>query len=877
VKKHIIKILIISLLIQVINITVSASSTNIKTAEESLDIANRFLEENVLGFYGYFGETNINGDKINEVLAVKGTPAFNNMPIFVYGSEEKASIDAVKKAAIKVIKRPDEEGVPQYRCLGYTINGDLFANSAFPPDYPPTQNVKTLNGRWVKEPWNHDHYYIKQWINRMDFTPEQLFKSTGRWDFFAANIVDGPEPQYFSDGGSVEDYVHIIQPPTMYSWGLGIGFYFHNNGRNLRYRTFLLMPFEMLNNDISVHAETIPVGAGEGKKVLVGLNVKSTFTTDETVDFEWEIIKKSDGSKIPVEYLGHATKVRGKLTIPGENERILYASFSMPEDDVSIRLAVNKDGTSPEEKYLGNNVFESEIKFVESIFEYGEYDIPYNALSRDLRFNLSQRYSVADLGSPRGRWSGSITGVFRVLRSPMDGLFRKYSEQNNPSINGSRSRVERNPIINTTIERKDFGDDPVGKKWLDRDPSSPVVRSGKFFSDGYIEGLDVYECGFEDCLLCPHSSFKTAPFNDVTKELTFNVYVYNGMRNIPEPRFKNEIENNRTDSLNKKMYWASEPHIFKVVRWMCHINSEGKEVNFRPVDGRYERKFIQQNSGDIQIKIKSPMEKEYQQAREAARNGINKKDLYNKAVFPTDIDLQRFDYPIKSGYYFNPAGTYSFKVETVTYKPVIADTQEHKDIVNAIINSFNYETDLMYINNDKEAVNIKGELLAQRGNSFSTRPGRLTAQDNIGINGIELVTVLDRNRDGSRYTKKVEEIYHEETSGGNTHQYWKMVMEGYAESNTLGSRDNYKYREYVKPGQKMYKITETTEVDIIINKDNINTFTHAHMPDGEYYIRVWMDNIDLGSSTHKYKSLGILSGALLDEMEITVKGSMYDD
>jgi len=53
------------------------------------------------------------------------------MPIFVYGSEEKASIDAVKEAAIKVIKRPDEEGVPQYRCLGYTLNGDLFANPVF--------------------------------------------------------------------------------------------------------------------------------------------------------------------------------------------------------------------------------------------------------------------------------------------------------------------------------------------------------------------------------------------------------------------------------------------------------------------------------------------------------------------------------------------------------------------------------------------------------------------------------------------------------------------------------------------------------------------------------------------------------------------------
>ena len=124
------------------------------------------------------------------MLAVKGTPAFNNMPIFVYGSEEKASIDAVKEAAIKVIKRPMKKEFHKYRCLGYTLNGDLFANPVFPPDYPPTQNVKTLNGRWVKEPWNNEHPYIQQWINRLDFKPNRLLKLTGRRDFFAANIVD---------------------------------------------------------------------------------------------------------------------------------------------------------------------------------------------------------------------------------------------------------------------------------------------------------------------------------------------------------------------------------------------------------------------------------------------------------------------------------------------------------------------------------------------------------------------------------------------------------------------------------------------------------------------------------------------------------------
>ncbi|AUG59094.1 hypothetical protein [Acetivibrio saccincola] len=106
---------------------------------------------------------------------------------------------------------------------------------------------------------------------------------------------------------------------------------------------------------------------------------------------------------------------------------------------------------------------------------------------------------------------------------------------------------------------------------------------------------------------------------------------------------------------------------------------------------------------------------------------------------------------------------------------------------------------------------------------------------------------------------------------------------GYSESGTLDSRDNFKYREYVKEGQSMYKITETTEITIKVNKDNINFYTHAHMPDGEYYIRVWMADINLASNNftsinNAYNSLGTLKGIVpLDEIIITVKGSMHDD
>ena len=96
---------------------------------------------------------------------------------------------------------------------------------------------------------------------------------------------------------------------------------------------------------------------------------------------------------------------------------------------------------------------------------------------------------MADLGSARGAWSGNITGEFKIIRDPRDGLFRKYSEHNNPHVNVvRRSRVESNHIVNSTIERRDFRDDPEGRKWLDINPSTPVVKNGWLFSEGYIQG-----------------------------------------------------------------------------------------------------------------------------------------------------------------------------------------------------------------------------------------------------------------------------------------------------------------------------------------------------------------------------------------------------
>lgn len=253
---------------------------------------------------------------------------------------------------------------------------------------------------------------------------------------------------------------------------------------------------------------------------------------------------------------------------------------------------------------------------------------------------------------------------------------------------------------------------------------------------------------------------------------------------------------------------------------------------------------------------------------------INNKAAYDTAVFATDKQLQGYDYPIKSGYYFNPVGTYTFTLETVMFKDTDKDTVDHKELVEDLTKSFRYETDLMYINKDKVAVNLRNEPLSKNGNNFARKPAALSVENDTGVNNEKLLTVE------KGFTKEVEEIPYSQDreSDKGTHEFWKNILEGYSQSSTLGSFNNFKYREYVGLNQHMYKITEKSTVTITINKDKLPVYTTAEMPDGKYYVKAWLADVELSKSTNAYKSLGKLNGIKpLDQIEVTVKGSMFDD
>lgn len=324
----------------------------------------------------------------------------------------------------------------------------------------------------------------------------------------------------------------------------------------------------------------------------------------------------------------------------------------------------------------------------------------------------------------------------------------------------------------------------------------------------------------------------------------------------------------------RKLLWTSEPYNYNVIRWMAHEDENKILQDWTKVKGKFERIFTQQASGDVGWKVENSMAQAYKKARDTAKKMLNNKSAYDTAVFATDKQLQGYDYPIKSGYYFNPVGTYTFTLETVMFKDTDKDTVDHKELVEDLTNSFRYETDLMYINKDKVAVNLRNEPLSKNGNNFARKPAALSVENDTGVNNEKLLTVE------KGFTKEVEEIPYSQDreSDKGTHEFWKNILEGYSQSSTLGSFNNFKYREYVGLNQHMYKITEKSTVTITINKDKLPVYTTAEMPDGKYYVKAWLADVELSKSTNAYKSLGKLNGIKpLDQIEVTVKGSMFDD
>ncbi|HOL87487.1 MAG TPA: hypothetical protein PLK32_09040 [Defluviitoga tunisiensis] len=658
-KKILCFLIVLCILVQSLQICTYA--LNYKTAKEAIEDANDFIESK-MGICDYY-KLKIDDMELNEELAKVGSDAFSNRPVFVYGNDEQKKEASRKTTTVgrEVVKIVN--GKEEYRALGYAIDGSVFPNPIFPSD---NEGYAAKDKMWIKEPWEgegvRDLYgedekiskrnltgnaleYIKKWINWSYFVPDAVEAFTGERNYFVENAVDVPEE--LKD--NFADFLYIIQPPTEHSWGLGIAFYYWNGYNNLNYKSFLIEPFDMNSGDLSVNFCELPGSIAQGKKVVVGVRIKSNFDNDlENIDFEWNI-RKADGTPLTAEkddlvFIESIDVIDGKLNIPSTKKQSkIFAEFTMPDSNVIVEFEINRDGKSPIEKDIENNIISTEIEVVKPPKpKVEDFELPYYALSRDIRFPVANGEKLIAVLKKRSDswWDGKTTGGLNIYNENKE-LFNKFSIKGNPEVGPDDIEIIRQPIIEAVIDRKNFGDDPLGRNWFNSGNLYDIIlsRTAKISYEGsvtkpyyYIEPCNDDNCEIENCPGHRQNGRANSSFPSNRDEMRLTVKVYNGKETLQKKELRNEITRNG-EGFKWSLLWPNTAIQFNVIRYMCHLDSNGQVKNnsWVAVPGRYKREFVQQCSADIDWNAASSMEQDYEQDRKAASEGKQGETFYKKA------------------------------------------------------------------------------------------------------------------------------------------------------------------------------------------------------------------------------------------------------
>ena len=406
--------------------------------------------------------------------------------------------------------------------------------------------------------------------------------------------------------------------------------------------------------------------------------------------------------------------------------------------------------------------------------------------------------------------------------------------------------------------------------------------------------------------------FSTKPSNQ--KDII--VKVYNGKPVLPEkPVPEARIENNNSANTTKSIWWASAGLAIprdKIFRMMYTQNAVGDLYKPVKVSGKYDRSFVAQNKADLSwciakndaMATELSMANGYKADREKSKQRDYRADDEQKAVFASDVSYRDVPFPIRSGYFFNPVGNYTFTITTELYRTAPEATPEHKHLVNELIRSFRYESNMVYIHpRSRQAVGIDNVAVTSSGPAFNAAKAYVSVsgsntqlEQEEFLSGNELVQIkVNRN-----YTLlKTETLtngtpdqasdtaYSADIAVGVTDLRLQAVLEGYTASGTKDSRTDYRYTEYIRSDVGIYKVTETTTVMITVNPANRRLYTHAMLSNGNYYVRAYTADMGLGrfrNYTDPAYQLNALqnastrlSGCLLDLIKIKVVGSIFDD
>ncbi|MCL5058879.1 MAG: hypothetical protein M1130_12990 [Actinobacteria bacterium] len=312
------------------------------TLDEAIKVANKEVAP-IYGFPDYFQYFNIKSKPINKTRWME-----KDRVLFAYGEP----FGDVKD--------------DRYRYIGETIMGEDFTNPYFPHD--AWAGGKLESRKWIPEPWDIDSIQTKYNLfpNKFNNRAEYLPSIQRGLELFYADAIQGPSNPMWNHW---HEYLHILQPPTKWAWGLGRMWHQVSSGENkgIWYITIPLPPMaDTVAPDLSTNLETNSfsnVKPGDKITSTVAYKLNPDHPRPERAWLRLHHIVNGQEYSIQLQPVNGAPAPdeKGYITLQPGDVKVYGYTFTVQDTPTKILSRINPVDTK-EDKNWDNNRAEAEVK-----------------------------------------------------------------------------------------------------------------------------------------------------------------------------------------------------------------------------------------------------------------------------------------------------------------------------------------------------------------------------------------------------------------------------------------------------------------------------------------------------------------------------------
>ena len=232
----------------------------------------------------------------------------------------------------------------QRRNIGYTKSNEDYTNPGFPHDAWAGGYLEDRN--WVKWPWANKGIKAKYNVlenNKFDNDVKYLPNIQKGLAIYYADVSKGGDSSYWDNW---HEYVHILVPPTQYTWGMGRMWHIDKDNKPW-YISIPLTPGALLDDVVNLTVKDLKINPNPVKE-------GDTATVTATVFNEGE----EPQTTLAWYYFNSEVVGEENITIPGKGSIPVSFNITAPIPGtypVEILVNPNKDSPSDEINILNND------------------------------------------------------------------------------------------------------------------------------------------------------------------------------------------------------------------------------------------------------------------------------------------------------------------------------------------------------------------------------------------------------------------------------------------------------------------------------------------------------------------------------------------